>query len=239
MGEIITIILTSGVWVTIGIYLFKNPDKFKEWASIFFKILSYIWKKYKYTSIKWDIEGKVNSFVSNLETQTSTHFPRVIIQWQNRDGEELVWEDDEVIIVMKDRDHNNKNFVHASYFFISQTLLRKSKIHLSKTQKVSLDLFATKKLLEKESNSSVEQFMTDYFVPEIEKSDGDLEKVEGTEKLVQDILKILITRLGSNVFYPWYGSLVAQSLVGQALDFEFVNSYASQQIQNSLEYLHL
>jgi len=68
-------------------------------------------------------------------------------------------------------------------------------------------------------------------------SDGDLEKVEGTEKLVQEILKILITRLGSNVFYPWYGSLVSQSLVGQALDFEFVNSYASQQVQNALESL--
>jgi len=56
---------------------------------------------------------------------------------------------------------------------------------------VSLDLFATKKLLEKESNSSVEQFMTDYFVPEIEKSDGVREMIKQCTE---------IDRLG--VFFP-------------------------------------
>jgi len=68
-------------------------------------------------------------------------------------------------------------------------------------------------------------------------NNGDLQKIEDTEKLAQDILKMLITRLGSNIFYPWYGSLVSQSLVGQAFDFEFSNTIASSQIQNALESL--
>lgn len=68
-------------------------------------------------------------------------------------------------------------------------------------------------------------------------SDGDFERVEGTEKLVQDILKILITRLGSNLFYPWYGSLISQTLIGQVLDTDLTNAAATNQIQNALESL--
>lgn len=67
---------------------------------------------------------------------------------------------------------------------------------------------------------------------------GDLEKVEDSNKLVQDVLKILHTRLGSNVFYPWYGSLISRSMVGQSFfDFEMLSSIGSSQLQNSIETL--
>jgi phage baseplate assembly protein W len=68
-------------------------------------------------------------------------------------------------------------------------------------------------------------------------SDGGFEKVEGTDKLIQEILKIVHTPLGSNVFYPWYGSPISKSLVGQAMDMEFVSTVASNQLQTSLENL--
>lgn len=67
--------------------------------------------------------------------------------------------------------------------------------------------------------------------------DGDLARIENTEKLIQDILKIAITPLGSNQFYPWYGSPVSRSLVGTAFDAEFLSSIATAQLQNSLENL--
>lgn len=67
--------------------------------------------------------------------------------------------------------------------------------------------------------------------------DGDLQQVENTEKLIQDILKIAITPLGSNQFYPWYGSPISKSMIGQILDMEFISSVASAQLQNSLEIL--
>ncbi|KKN72145.1 hypothetical protein LCGC14_0413570 [marine sediment metagenome] len=67
--------------------------------------------------------------------------------------------------------------------------------------------------------------------------DGDLKKVENTEKLIQDILKIVITPMGSNQFYPWYGSRVSKSLIGQVFDFEFLSTVASSQLQNALENL--
>ena len=67
--------------------------------------------------------------------------------------------------------------------------------------------------------------------------DGDLSRVENTEKLIQDILKIVITPMGSNQFYPWYGSRLSKSLIGQVFDFEFLSTVASSQLQNALENL--
>lgn len=67
--------------------------------------------------------------------------------------------------------------------------------------------------------------------------DGDLEKVEGIDKLVQDILKILMTPVGANVFFPWYGSILTEASIGQVLDKTFVYSMVNQTIRNSLEKL--
>ena len=68
-------------------------------------------------------------------------------------------------------------------------------------------------------------------------ANGDLDRVEDNEKLIQEILKIAHTPLGSNVFYPWYGSPISQSLVGNALDMEFISTVASSQLQSSIENL--
>lgn len=66
---------------------------------------------------------------------------------------------------------------------------------------------------------------------------GDLAKVQDTEKLSQDILKILVTSLGANPFFPWYGSLIGSDLIGGVVDFNFVQSIAEQQIESSLNTL--
>lgn len=68
-------------------------------------------------------------------------------------------------------------------------------------------------------------------------STGDLQKVENTDKLIQDILKIVTTPVGSNPFFPWYGSAISSSLIGNPFNFQFVGTLASSQIRESLEIL--
>lgn len=66
---------------------------------------------------------------------------------------------------------------------------------------------------------------------------GDLATVEDTEKLVQDVLKIVSTQVGANPFFPWYGSPITKSLVGRAYETNFITSIASQQLRATLERL--
>lgn len=66
---------------------------------------------------------------------------------------------------------------------------------------------------------------------------NDLDIVENTAKLIQDILKMIMTPLGSNPYFPWYGSPITRSLLGRALDQDFVANVATQQLRSSLERL--
>ena len=69
-------------------------------------------------------------------------------------------------------------------------------------------------------------------------SDGDLVKVTDSDKLVQDILKILTTPLNTNKFLPTYGSPITKTLIGTSVyDFSFIEQMASNQINSSLNLL--
>lgn len=68
-------------------------------------------------------------------------------------------------------------------------------------------------------------------------NNGDLQQVIGSEKLTQDILKILSTPLGGNVFFPWYGSPITSILIGSALDTKFLYESSKNQITTSLNKL--
>jgi hypothetical protein len=49
------------------------------------------------------------------------------------------------------------------------------------------------------------------------KPDGNIRTVSDTPKLRQDILKAIVTELGSNKFHPWYGCNINESVIGHNL----------------------
>ena len=57
--------------------------------------------------------------------------------------------------------------------------------------------------------------------------------VQDTDKLIQDVLKVLITEVGSNVFFTWYGSYIGSVMVGQT-DYKFSSEQATQQASNAI-----
>jgi len=68
-------------------------------------------------------------------------------------------------------------------------------------------------------------------------TDGDLKPVENSEKLIQDVLKILSTQLGTHPFFPWFGSPITRALIGYSYEGRFVQAVASDQLKKSLERL--
>ena len=52
-------------------------------------------------------------------------------------------------------------------------------------------------------------------------SSGQLNIVERNDKLVQDIIKVLLTDLGENKFHPYYGSSTGKLDIGSVLDQDF------------------
>lgn len=66
---------------------------------------------------------------------------------------------------------------------------------------------------------------------------GDLAVVYDTNKLTQDLLKIIITPLNSNPSNPWYGSNVGLALLGNTFDLEFGMDAARAQVSTAVDNL--
>ena len=69
--------------------------------------------------------------------------------------------------------------------------------------------------------------------------DGSIRTIEHTPKLRQDVIKIVLTPLGSNRFHPWYGCPVTDDTIGKNLPEDLLTSEIESSIQASLDRLKL
>ena len=68
-------------------------------------------------------------------------------------------------------------------------------------------------------------------------TNGDLGIVQGSAKLQQSLLKIILTPVGGNPVQSWYGSLINKTLVGNVLRSDIVITMAQTQLTNAIETL--
>lgn len=204
-----TIIFAGGSGTTLLIVLFlliKYPDNVQKWIGILSRALNYIFKQSEYFSTKWEIEGKLNTFAGNLETDGGVPYSKLTIEWTARDeNEKIAFEDGQTIIVMRDRNHRNKNFVHAAYFYTSKILLQNTKRKLPKNLKTSIDLYSTQKIIQQENKAALNQFINDYLIPNIDQNDKIKEYIERFNKieaigLYFPVLIQELTYLGNKIY---------------------------------------
>ena len=69
------------------------------------------------------------------------------------------------------------------------------------------------------------------------KSDGTVRTVTKTDKLKQDVVKIILTPLGSMRFHDWYGSNINENTIGNILPENILFNDISSSISESLERL--
>lgn len=70
---------------------------------------------------------------------------------------------------------------------------------------------------------------------DLDLTNGDIQTVTDSEKLIQDILKICLTDIGSNVLNPWYGSYLSKFVIGSALNDSEIVNIGQVQLQTALE----
>jgi len=67
--------------------------------------------------------------------------------------------------------------------------------------------------------------------------DGTLQTVRDNAKLAQDIVKGVLTPLGSNKFFRWYGSTISIRTIGQVMDATITRTEIERSIQDMLSNL--
>jgi len=63
---------------------------------------------------------------------------------------------------------------------------------------------------------------------------GDLQQVIDSEKLIQDILKICLTAVGSNPINPAYGSYLSRTVIGNPMYTNVIVQVAKSQLNTCL-----
>lgn len=66
---------------------------------------------------------------------------------------------------------------------------------------------------------------------------GKLKTITDSEKLIQDVLKMVLTEAGSNPMHPWYGSFVSRTLIGNPNYNNVLIQIAKSQLTTALQNL--
>lgn len=66
---------------------------------------------------------------------------------------------------------------------------------------------------------------------------GKLEIVTSSAKLIQDVLKVILTPIGTNPSFPWYGCALIDSISGSQFDPIMRNTLIKSQIETALNNL--
>ena len=69
--------------------------------------------------------------------------------------------------------------------------------------------------------------------------DGSVKTVRNNDKLIQDVLKIILTPQGSNKFYNWYGSTLCSRIIGEVMSPFLTKIEIRRSIEESLNNLML
>lgn len=175
------------------VYYLKNPEKFEKLIAIIAKFLNYITHRFDKTYVKFDLQGKINSYVKDIEKKMKhLSVDGVKIQWiesENITPDNYI-KNGNLIIRLHKSDNQNKNIVNASMAFISNAFLKKAKSYIAKYQRESIDIYTCYDLLKNEKSEILDQFVQDFM-----KEKMDNEKIADLFEKYEDINK-------AGIYYP-------------------------------------
>lgn len=150
--------------------LLLAPEKIEKWSALLWKALSKlggVFRSAQKRYVKHDLQGRINEFVKSLRKQLpSVADTRFKVDWIDPMLDRKAFVDrGEIIMRLRRDDPYDHNFVHGSYLFVSEMLLKKTKRYISPSQKEALDLFVCSKLLEQEKPAVVSFFLDEYLHP--------------------------------------------------------------------------
>lgn len=164
--------LLGGLTLSGGVilYLLFNPEKIEKWSALSWQLLSQfdtVFKSAHKRYLKHDLQGRINEFVKVIAKDAPfLAGTRVNVEWVQDDvTRKSFLEGDVVILRLRRSDSEEKNFVHGAYMAVSTSLLFKCKRYISPSQRESLDLYVTMKLLEREKAVVVDKFLEDFLHP--------------------------------------------------------------------------
>ncbi|MCB1326512.1 MAG: hypothetical protein H7A21_06215 [Spirochaetales bacterium] len=160
-------VLAAGIIVCVVLLLYA-PEKIEKWASLLAKWLSKIrvfssaaHRRY----VKFDLQGRLNEFLKRKARQNPFFaVDRVRLEYVEPDIDRQAFlQKDAVLVRIRRHDPRDLNFVFATHLWVSTALLHTIKRYLAPTQRESLDLYVTSKILE-EQKPHIRGYFLDHYL---------------------------------------------------------------------------
>lgn len=215
-------------------YFYKHPEQLQKIIANILSLLIKLGFKIQKTYIKLDIESRVNDFIKNLQPLVYGYEPiGVRVKWAEVSAaEESFFDDDNLILIMRDSGVQNKNFVRATMTVVAKTVLPKTRRYLSKSQAESVDLYVGKKLFEQEKPQVLDYFFEEFIDRRTTENDSIAELVEKYHVmdgagLFFPVFVQELNFLGEKVFYRKNSSEIIKE-VNELVDF--LKHYALREV---------
>ena len=116
------------VLITIAL----NPEKIEKWVALLWQAIDQLGAFAKFANkryVQHDLQGRVNGFVRRLKHKMpSLDNSKIAIEWiAPEEDRKAFFTGDRVVIRLRRDDPNHHNFIHATYLFVSESLLRTAK----------------------------------------------------------------------------------------------------------------
>lgn len=205
-----TLVTTFGgvALVLVVLALLPNaPDAVEKWAALVWKVIFRLFKVGHRRYVKLDLQSKLNDFTAHLAKEVpAVGDTSCRVEWAPPDLDRAAFfEDGKVIVRLRKDDPREENFIHGAHMYVATSLLRGVKRYLSQSQRESIDLFVTLKLLEREKMHLREIFLDEYVHPRTARSEklGPLLEVSETIDRAGLYFPLLVQELhflGNKVF---------------------------------------
>ena len=165
----------GGVLLALLIIAFLNPDKAERWGEIVWALIARVYRGGNRKAVQLGVQSRLNSFAIELAGETGRgEATQVKVEWAP--ANELpnhFFADNRLVVRLHAHEHQDRNILNASLFYVSQTLVRRAKRYLSKRQARSIDLYAVDRLLTRTAPRSADLLHEEIIGPECD-DDRDL-----------------------------------------------------------------
>jgi len=138
-----------GLLAIVVILIFVFYDKLQRPISKLYDLLSWAGASWRRRAVKADIQSNINSFSQSMDKEVSNIMPYNMklqfVSGMNR--AELLREKNLVLVRIRDRRHDDKNFVHAMLTFCPVGVLPASRPYLDDLLSDAIDFTVTRKFL--------------------------------------------------------------------------------------------
>jgi len=177
IGQTVAWVVPNAFWIGLLVYLISHPEVAAKWGAIINSLFSKISKGAERRSVALDIQGRLNSFSKQLNSEVAGILPYgVQIEWViGGISKESFLKENKVILRLGYHTNQDDNIVRAALEYIAGGMLSSSRPHTDEKVMKAVELISTKKLLEKERKTALPYFYTEIMNP-ARRSDSDLDR---------------------------------------------------------------